>query len=911
MLERLIEKVERLRGLEWDVKSLAVLSREDSGEMKVVDQILLSRELGEEDVEGKTAPQKGFEDWTLSYMILNEAEQNPLVAGQTSDTKRPLDISIASYNLMVEPRAPSLDIRAPRLLENILSFSLPSSSALDVLCLQEVNEEMLAWLLKDLTLRRKYPYCTHIVSSIFPSKRNLVTFASRQFTFFTLQFEERHKSSLLAYFVDLDITVANVHLSSALTDSAVRTKRQHMLSLDNFLTKNPQLLNSQVIVVGDFNLTTSSRTIETASTRRIITSDTAALVGEVIDRTLWDDTYLMWDDLGSLDEDEYDGEEGATFDRLRNALAATFGAPIDNRPQRYDRILVRAGSTISVERHERFGLPDANGECASDHYGVLARLLLQPIDIKRTELGEGIQNLGRFPKESIPLITDATNVEQIIAPYLPTASDRSQREHALEDLRQTLMKNDRLSDMVLAPLGSYSIDTYFPDSDIDLLAIGSIPPREFFDLAIAKLRSLERHGRTDSDDGFRAVHYVNSLVPIVETVVQGIKVDLQYCQAIELVKAYHSADNKLSLEELVLDTEIISMLPPASLRPLNTYRDTAYLLTTIPNLTAYRIAHRFLSLYLKRRGLYSAKFGYLGGIHVSLMLNRVVKLLGTSEDVIGKCSGRSDGSFASGNISSSSIVRSFFEYYAKFNWSKDIVDDPHMAASGSKPTRSAREAVFIQSIFTPTARLNVASSCTVFSAHTFTSEFALAKKKLDEGNWDWCLRPREDCAREFLKDFGAFVCITLDLWDINDIGGGKVREMTGSLESKITGLMVNLGRIEGLKGRVWPARFRQQISVDEEESPALGGEQELRGYYLVGISAREGMVVDEKKIFAGKVLNAARTFERLAKDLKGFGEGHVWVEVEVLPRKKIGGMGFVLDDRDWGRHVRFNRAVGK
>jgi poly(A) polymerase Pap1 len=102
---------------------------------------------------------------------------------------------------------------------------------------------------------------------------------------------------------------------------------------------------------------------------------------------------------------------------------------------------------------------------------------------------------------------------------------------------------------------------------------------------------------------------------------------------------------------LVFDTHLISTLSPSSLRPLNTYRDTAYLLNTLPRLDSYRASHRFISLYLKSRGLYSAKFGYLGGIHLSLLLNRVVKLIGLAN-------------LESSSTSSSpaTIIRTFFTY---------------------------------------------------------------------------------------------------------------------------------------------------------------------------------------------------------------------------------------------------------
>jgi endonuclease/exonuclease/phosphatase family metal-dependent hydrolase/2'-5' RNA ligase len=538
-LERLVAKVEKLKGVGWHVKSLAVLRRKSSGEMELVDEIALSDAAEGEEAESGHVQRELMDNWAPSYAISDSESVKPLAPGlhSTQNTRKSVDISITSYNLMVEPRAPPLSVRAPRLLENIASSSSNSSAELDVLCLQEVNEEILGWLLGDSTLQQRYPYCSHNRSSVMPSHRNLVIMASRPFTSFTLQFEERHKSSLLAYFADFNVTVANVHLSSALTDSSVGIKKQQMSMLIKFLEADHKIRDSQVVVAGDFNLTTSTRTIETALSRRIIVPDTSDLVRDVVDPAVWDDAYLMHrDGADELDDGGYEGEEGATFDRLHNPLAAMFEPPIDNRPQRYDRVLVRAASNVSVYSFVRFGLPNELGECASDHYGVSAHMRLGGRDGGQSGLERDINTL-QLHYETIQLVADSTDLEPLISSYLPSTSDKIQREDALTLLQSTLSGNEKLGDVLLAPLGSYAMKTYFKDSDVDVLAIGSISPREFFNLAIIELRALHSQG---DDDGFKAVHYVNSLVPILELVIQGIKIDLQYCQAVELLNVYVS-----------------------------------------------------------------------------------------------------------------------------------------------------------------------------------------------------------------------------------------------------------------------------------------------------------------------------------------------------------------------------------
>jgi poly(A) polymerase Pap1 len=329
----------------------------------------------------------------------------------------------------------------------------------------------------------------------------------------------------------------------------------------------------------------------------------------------------------------------------------------------------------------------------------------------------------------------------------------------------------------------------------------------------------------------------------------------------------------------VFDTTLVSTLSPSSLRPLNTYRDTVYLLNTISNLEYYRTAHRFLSLYLKSRGLYSAKFGYLGGIHLSLMLNRVVKLQASKQP-------------DSSQLSPAAIVRGFFTYYAAFEWASDIVVDPSLPKPPKPITRSPRDAVFIHAIHLPTARPNVASSCTRLSAQALTDEFDLAVEKLEEENdWKWFLRSSTECVSDFINGFGAFVRITVDAWDLDeDHGVSNVRDIIGILESRMMRLMIALGRVNSLMGRVWPARFCAR------EDRGKAKESQFKGYYLVGVTALDKESNDEmKKLFTGKVVAAMREFEEGFREVES---ENVLVSMDVVP-KKILEMDFVIDDRVW------------
>ena len=120
------------------------------------------------------------------------------------------------------------------------------------------------------------------------------------------------------------------------------------------------------------------------------------------------------------------------------------------------------------------------------------------------------------------------------------------------------------------------------------------------------------------------------------------------------------------------------------------------------------------------------------------------------------------------------------------------------------------------------------------------------------------------------------------------------------------------GRILGVKGRVWPARLYvpgvaedgdervdgdgkwegkgKEIVKEKEGDDAEEGGQ-FKGYYLLGVSAREGMLKEGKRLMEGKLMTAVREFERGILEAREFVEAskNVWVVVDVVRRKEIVG----------------------
>jgi uncharacterized protein (UPF0248 family)/2'-5' RNA ligase/endonuclease/exonuclease/phosphatase family metal-dependent hydrolase len=936
-LQKLTETAgECLNGLRWECGEIAVLKRNSSGNMDVVDSISLGTSSRQN--HPATAAEERFVESSKATASLSgwdsciqfDGSSEVAVSSESKQSKQTQpDILVASFNIMAEDWAPAFDKRFPLIEAEIDTLLSAHPNAQKVLCLQEVNQDMLSHILQSSKIQKHLPFRSHSSSSHLPSIRNKITLASLPFKHFALQFPEKHKSALLANFEQLGKTVVNVHLTSALTDDAVQKKKRQMDILTDFLMQKKVLKTA--ILAGDFNLTTSMSTVKTALEKKLIKRETVEMLRSVIHAGRWSDAFIEYDsEEESDDEAMIPGEEGATFDRINNELAGASVAPIDNRPQRYDRILIYKGMDVTIEEFGLFAKPKAGQDVQmSDHYGIYT--VLQSADIEVDACGTQDSKETGIEVEDINIVQDDFDVKHLLAPLMPTEDDRSKREVALALLKETFTKAKTLNGVIVAPLGSYAMDTYFADSDIDVLVIGSVSQSTFFDAA-TKLLSKQAGSENEAPHAI----LINSLVRVLETTINGIKVDIQYCQAHEVVAA-KAANPSTTLETLVFDDELTSTLKPNSLRPLNTLRDTLYLQRTMPDKSTFCITHRFLSLFLRRQGLYSARFGYLGGIHLTLLLNRVMKLM----------KAKSDASFTP-----STTIRTFFQYYAKFDWAHEAVEDPifhpQMSKSFSKRV-GLREPVIIRALHLPTARSNVAASCTRLTAKTIATMFRTAATKLassaaskSESAWKWLIRSSEASVSDFLNlnleltnkvnDPGCFVRVRIEAWDLEKLAKEGVRDFIGGVESMMPHLLAALNKAgaansgEEINGRVWPARFWVPSSQEKEhDEKGLS----LSGYYLFGITSHP---IDDTGSYSNsdddgfgktahnddeeddwgkphngkmsstlqsKVISAAREFERMTGSLGVAKWKSVYVEVDVVEKKKIWEMGLSVDTRNW------------
>lgn len=481
--------------------------------------------------------------------------------GPNSHMDPPENLVIASYNVLAEFTSPPSQARYPLLLDNLLD----TTAAADILVLQEVTDDFLIYLLASDELRDRYSYVTHGPPDQkdldpLPSLLNQVVLSRFPFSWHLLSLKRQHKVSFIATFPKLGkrqdndiypLVLATCHLTRGLTDGAVSAKKGELQRIVEYLQHNHK--DSPWVVAGDFNLATSRYTINAALGKGSISQHTVEQIHSIDDMLsnsgLRDAWALARCEVGESSDDfrrpkdlwqTYEGEQGATFDPTENELAAELvGTGLGNRPQRYDRILVKADDVFHVAGFSIFGFPTTEALrnssdvlLGSDHWGI--RCLLRAGGVK--PFADSVSNAIPVALKRAPeWLGDPDGLKEYLMKIggFPTEDDEAVRTKALETLEAAILDaiqpkttyengdERRGPALVVTPVGSFGIGVWSRDSDIDCLCIGPFSSRTFFSVVTRYLRAAE---------GIRVLRKVKANTGVMlELEVGGVRMDLQYC----------------------------------------------------------------------------------------------------------------------------------------------------------------------------------------------------------------------------------------------------------------------------------------------------------------------------------------------------------------------------------------------
>jgi uncharacterized protein (UPF0248 family)/predicted nucleotidyltransferase len=513
--------------------------------------------------------------------------------------------------------------------------------------------------------------------------------------------------------------------------------------------------------------------------------------------------------------------------------------------QRHDRVYFSHRGQIQVIKNELFGFPSDGGGLGSDHWGL-------SVDI-RVNLDEKISHHGEAEETFMELEIPQTRwTDDDVIATLP-ASDIPDKDHdarvsaALALLSSILEPVKKQLPFQLHVVGSFALGAHTKTSDLDVLAISTISQKTFWEVFLQHLQLYKLTGNR-----IKVLRIIKAAkTPMVELLVDAIKVEIQYCCAGKLIpmfappkeKADHSWDQITSLGA----TSDCLNLPAPVLKQLNAYRDNQLLLNLLPNIDTFRLARRAFKHFCSQRGIYGAKFGFLGGYAITLLIAGVCRVLPP-------------------HASAAEVLATAFARYVEFPWETDILWFPGVEKGRSK--REDRDIMFISSINRPCHNaMRNASRSTLCS---IIRELRYATDKRDQSFNDVCI----DGLSDFFNN-RHFIKIQCAFWGLNSADG---RKWITWIESRLVILLVNLAKsVPELETRLWPARFGDCASDD------------VQGIYLVGVS---GTGVDEAA-FRAVLRDVERTLIREDEVVDR------WVSVTVVKGKEIRAEKLQVDSRTW------------
>lgn len=462
---------------------------------------------------------------------------------------------------------------------------------------------------------------------------------------------------------------------------------------------------------------------------------------------------------------------------------------------------------------------------------------------------------------------------------MPSDADLAERDTAIDALKEILLQGENTEIrgrplFAIAPIGSYGLGVWDAASSADCLCVGHTSPKIFFTIAIqrlrkAALRDVKILQRVDEHFG-----------TILKLQIYHTRVDLRYCR----LSSISITETWPALEALPPNDPIFFNVPTglrANIKPL---LDLSYLRRTIPDSAAFRTAYHVIKCWARRRGIYAAKYGYLSGIQISILLTVVCKLISQNAE----------------STSAPAILTVFYDYYANFDWKNSIVFDPDFHKE-LKYVRTRQEPMAILSFYGP--GLNTAAAASVPTVRVISEEFKRANKLLSEAGMTWpqFLGEGKD-ATDFLNTYESYIKITTQFWDVSLVRGNS---FVGWIESGLSSTFTNLcKRVPQTNPRIWPARFiEQEAGKDAQDNLKNSDEEnaEYEGCYLIGLDTKH-MTKEDAAAVLEQVQSALYGFEnQIRSDSKHFDPKFFWMSTAVVPQSAVGKL--QVDWRDWRKYT--------
>lgn len=329
--------------------------------------------------------------------------------------------------------------------------------------------------------------------------------------------------------------------------------------------------------------------------------------------------------------------------------------------------------------------------------------------------------------------------------------------------------------------GSYRLGVNEPGADIDTICIAprTVTREDFFTTLKEKFDSHPKVTNLVAIEG--------AIVPLLTFDYEEINIDLQIA-----ILPQHSIPESLD----ILDNSILLGVDTATEKSLNGPRVTELMIQLTPNRSSFIQVLRIVRRWAKRRGLYSNKMGYLGGINYCILVCFVNQLYPTAAP--------------------STLLLRFFMVLSNWKWPAAIqLCKTHDANLGLEVWNPAnmRDRSQIMPILTPAyPSMNSAYNVSPLTLSVMTEEFKRALKLVQQimekgdGNWEEFFQPSD-----FFATHQHYLAV--DIFAANE---QDQQAWCGYCESRLRKLVESLAYIRQLtRIRAFPKKF--PLLTQEEE----------------------------------------------------------------------------------------------
>lgn len=251
--------------------------------------------------------------------------------------------------------------------------------------------------------------------------------------------------------------------------------------------------------------------------------------------------------------------------------------------------------------------------------------------------------------------------------------------------------------------GSWHLKVGLSDSDLDIVALlpKAVTPECFFGSLPEYLKQIP--------SVTKLVARSKAAVPILAFQLQNVRIDLLFARYTQNVVPKHLP---------IHSDAILAGMDGISIRSLSVPRVASLVLELVPNGCTFRACLRIIRLWAKRRGLFSNKTGFLGGISWTIMVAFVCQMLPKA--------------------TISATVHHFFTVFSTWNWPTPVmIAKPHTTDNSNctqwSPKQNHHDRAHLMPIITPGyPSVNSAVNVSTSTLRIMKEEFARGKMILDD-----------------------------------------------------------------------------------------------------------------------------------------------------------------------------------